>query len=173
MSCYSFDFPTHLHEVIRATSTPMASNASDRLVWISSSTGNFDARNAYSLACNDTPNLAFFGGNWIWRIDTLPKIQMFIWKCFYNSIPVKEVLNKRGIDLDTKCGCCGDGLETILHVLRVCKYARKLREEVGVANYTPNFFNLDLCGWLRVNSNCDRSWGTEKLPWKVLFSFAI
>ena len=68
-------FPLHLREVIRATPTPMASSASDRLVWTSSSTRKFDARNAYSLACNDTPNPAFFGGNWNWRVDTLPKIQ--------------------------------------------------------------------------------------------------
>lgn len=114
----SFFFHTNLVKKIRAIPIPMFSNISDSLSWVSSSSGRFDTRNAYTLACDNPIMQNPFGGTWIWKVDTLPKIQMFIWKCFLNSIPVKDVLPRTGIELDASCVCCGEGPETIAHVLR-------------------------------------------------------
>lgn len=103
----------------------MFSNISDSLSWVSSSSGRFDTRNAYTLACDNPIMQNHFGGTWIWKVDTLPKIQMFIWKCFLNSILVKDELPRRGIELDASCVCCGEGPETIARVerLNICQEA--------------------------------------------------
>ena len=42
-------------------------------------------------------------GNWIWKFDTLPKIKHFIWLCFHNSVPVRQVINARGINIYYVC----------------------------------------------------------------------
>ncbi|KAF3946711.1 hypothetical protein CMV_027050, partial [Castanea mollissima] len=57
--------------------------------------GRFDTGNAYTLAYGNSVTPVSFSGNWIWKVDTLPKIQMFICKCFLNCIPVKEMLQRR------------------------------------------------------------------------------
>nr|POE92568.1 hypothetical protein CFP56_42993 [Quercus suber] len=57
---------------------------------------------------------------------------------------IKDVLYRRGIEIDTRCGGCGEIHETILHVLCDCCIASKLWKEAGATSYVPNFFNMDL-----------------------------
>ena len=41
------------------------------------------------------------------------KIQMFLWKCYNNSVPVKSTLVNRGFQGDTTCEFCPNGNETV------------------------------------------------------------
>ena len=34
--------------------------------------------------------------DWIWKLETLPKIKTFLWRCIHNSIGVKTCLTRRG-----------------------------------------------------------------------------
>lgn len=61
-----------------------------------------------------------FQGQWIWKLDMLPKIVHFLWLCLHNSVPVKEVLAARGISCDGRCPLCKDHVETISHLLKEC-----------------------------------------------------
>ena len=133
--------------------TPISqfADVSDRLSWAFSPSGKFDTKNAYSIAYKYHSLFRNkFYGNWIWKVDTLPKVQMFIWKCYLGCMLVKGVLYKRGIKIDTRCGGYGERHETILHVLCDGCIVRKLWEEARATSYVLNFFNLDLCGWLKV-----------------------
>ena len=47
-------------------------------------------KNAYTPATSPS-EVHSFPGRWIWKLHTLPKIQMFIWKCMQSSIGVKDV----------------------------------------------------------------------------------
>ena len=57
-----------------------------------------DSRNAYLLAIDDDPNETDFHGKWIWKLNVMPKIQVFLWKCVLESIPVKDVLSHTGLE---------------------------------------------------------------------------
>ena len=106
-------------------------------------------------------------------MDTLPKVQMFIWKCYLGCMLVKGVLYKRGIKIDTRCGGYGERHETILHVLCDGCIVRKLWEEARATSYVLNFFNLDLCGWLKVICTSKEVSKIELRPWRIFFTFAI
>ncbi|XP_057779931.1 uncharacterized protein LOC130998532 [Salvia miltiorrhiza] len=61
--------------------------------------------------------------HWIWGIEVLPKIKLFMWKCLAGVIPTSKALISCSIDVDPLCRHCGNGLETLEHVLRDCPLA--------------------------------------------------
>lgn len=60
-------------------------------------------KSAYAIARGDCETSNTFDGKWIWKIDLMPKIKMFTWKCFLHSIPMREVLQERDIVQDAQC----------------------------------------------------------------------
>lgn len=66
-----------------------------------------------------------FNGEWIWKVQTIPKILYFIWQCYCNSIPVRSVLSGHGMVVPVSCLLCDEGPESVLHVLRDCCATRK------------------------------------------------
>ncbi|XP_024013148.1 uncharacterized protein LOC112087460 [Eutrema salsugineum] len=60
----------------------------------------------------------------VWRSETSPKVQHFLWRCLCNSLPVAVNLVNRHIAKDPMCPRCQDGVEDVNHVLFECPYAR-------------------------------------------------
>ena len=110
----SFILSLVLSQSIKATPIRTASANKDLLSLIASSRG--DPKSAYLITCGDNASEGCFQGAWIWKLKTFPKIQMFLWKCYYNSIPVKVVLAQRGIQMPLCCDKCHDKPKTISHV---------------------------------------------------------
>ena len=125
----SFVFPDHILKVVRATPLRRHSVREDHRSWISSLNGEFDSSNAYLLAINENLETPDFHGKWISKLQTLPKIKMFLWKCLHSSLPVRAVLTHRGISGLGGCDSCIEGEESIIHVLRDCPTAKKFWEE--------------------------------------------
>ena len=101
----------------------LASHGEDKLTWKESKHGLFNLGSAYKLATNQG-NEDSFRGKWIWKVRMLPRIQSFVWFCCYESIRVKECLNRRGILADTQCPLCHASSESILHDLCDCGVVR-------------------------------------------------
>ena len=95
----------------------------DTLAWKYSKDGDFSATSAYDLASAKDKGLQSFSGKWLWKLDTLPKIKHFIWLCFHHSVPVRQILNTRGISCNTCCPLCQCQDESIIHLLRDCPFA--------------------------------------------------
>ena len=66
-----------------------------------------------------------FVDNWVWKTNTMPKIKCSLWQCVHRSIPVREVLVPRGLNLPTSCPLCNGPSESIIHVLRDCSIAQQ------------------------------------------------
>lgn len=75
-----FELPSEVKTDIQAVPIPLVARCSDNLAWKFSSKGDFDMRSAYLLAINFLGNDSF-SGSWIWKLPSLLRIQMFIWKC--------------------------------------------------------------------------------------------
>lgn len=69
----------------------------------------------------------------VWKIPTLPKIRMFLWRVISGAVAVAERLNSRGLGVEPACKLCNDGAETINHVLFQCTTASRIWADVGVA----------------------------------------
>ena len=77
-SAIPFDLPLDIKESIKAVPFPIASRSGDKLVWKGSSNGDFSSKGAYLVATKPSEVVPFRGA-WIWKLNTLPKIQMFLW----------------------------------------------------------------------------------------------
>ena len=125
----SFVFPKHILKAVRATPLRRFSVREDHRSWISSLNGEFDSRNAYLLAIDENLKRSDFHGKWIWKLQTLPKIKMFLWKCLHMSLLVKAILTHRGIGGLGGCDNCTKLEESINHVLRDCPTGKNFWEQ--------------------------------------------
>lgn len=95
----------------------MASRGGDKLTWIDSDHDTFNIGSTYKLVTKVDHDVQF-GGNWIWKMKVLPRIQAFVWQCLHNSIGVRDCLFSRGIVSDSSCPLCHSPNESIIHALR-------------------------------------------------------
>ena len=80
-------------------------------MWKYSKDGDFSTNSAYQLANEDDTTGNQFQGQWLWKLDILPKISV------HGSILVKSVLAARGFNYDKTCPMCNRHEETIVHLL--------------------------------------------------------
>jgi len=97
----------------------------DSFCWGLSTSGAFSTKSAtwltqgsYSL---EDPPWPF---RWIWRIDTMPKIKIFIWQMCLNALPVRGLLFRRGGYVDPQCPLCFDDIESIQHLFKECAHTQ-------------------------------------------------
>ena len=92
----------------------------DSFCWGLSSTGEFTTRSATWLAHDLGQDGWTWPFNWIWKIDTMPKIKIFLWQLCHNALPVKGILFRRGCHLDPQCPLCLNDIETHDHLFSTC-----------------------------------------------------
>ncbi|GMY32514.1 putative ribonuclease h protein [Fagus crenata] len=106
-------------------------------------------------------------------IHSLPKIQIFLWKCLLNSLPVSSILAGRGLHISPSCGFCNADQESILHVLRDCYLAKSFWHEYNFSIFDPDFFSSNLDTWLQSNACCSGMVPNKGYQWGTLFLFGI
>ncbi|KAG7588745.1 Reverse transcriptase domain [Arabidopsis suecica] len=62
----------------------------------------------------------------LWKIQTAPKIKVFIWKALKGAIAVEDRLRTRGINVKDGCLMCEEENETVNHILFQCPLARQV-----------------------------------------------
>jgi len=92
----------------------------DSYCWGLSSTGEFTTRSAIWLAHGVETDACPWPFKWLWKIDTMPKIKVFLWQLCHNALPVKGILFRRGCRLDPLCPLCLKDIETLEHLFSTC-----------------------------------------------------
>lgn len=108
----------------------------DFFTWIHNKSGQFSVKSAYWLA-----SMAKFKTNFpdsfefpslnglkerVWKVQKVPKIRVFIWKAMSSALPVAELINARGMNVDVRCQACGEEPESINHTLFGCHVVRQV-----------------------------------------------
>lgn len=96
----SFLFPPNLLGFLQATPLRFLFTREDVLSWEGNPKGKLDIRSAYRLALENDKQLPLFEGWWIWKLNTLPRIKVFLWKCAHSSLQSK-VCSSLGVSLKT------------------------------------------------------------------------
>ena len=172
--CLSFDLPEHILNVIKATPLSCNPEVEDSLQWAFSKNGFFSLKSAYLLARGLNPlNLDIVTVDWVWKAETYPKIQFFLWLCLHNSVPTGEVLGSRGLSLDPICKLCLQSMETIDHLLRGCWFAKDFWQQTQFPICMRDTFSLPVSKWLEVNCKADINYCRMGIPWKILFPMGV
>nr|POE61120.1 putative ribonuclease h protein [Quercus suber] len=148
----SFVFPNCILNAVRAIPLRRFAEREDHRSWISSLNGEFDPKNAYLLAIDDNLETSDFHGKWIWKLQSLPKIKIFLWKCLHMSLPVKAILAYRGFGDLGGCDSCTELDESIIHVLRECPIAKNFWVQSSCPISLKQSFSDDLVTWIKKNA---------------------
>ena len=98
----SFELPQEVKEQIKAMPLSQVGRSEDLVLWKHSKDGEFSAKSAYLANISHDPAPTFLGA-WVWKLDVLPKIAIFLWLCVHKNVPVKDVLASRDIIEDKIC----------------------------------------------------------------------
>ena len=93
------------------------SEMADSFRWAPTGSGEFSTKTATWMAHNSfhtkDPKWTY---NWIWKLDVMPKIKIFLWQNLHNALPTRGTLFRRGMNIDPACPICGDDIETSDHL---------------------------------------------------------
>lgn len=168
----SFKLPKTTKNKIKAVPIQDFGHREDSLMWRYIRDGDFSTNSAYLQCIEDDSPGTSFKWQWIWKLDIIPKITMFLWSCLHNSVPVKSILAARGINCDGKCLVCRIHDKSIAHLLRKCELAHKYWRSVEVPPALIHTFSGSLEDWLQSNSvNLVKH--KIDIPWSSLFLFTI
>jgi hypothetical protein len=80
--------------------------------------------------------------NWLWKVKTSPRIVFFLWQCYHNSVPVRDTLASRGLNIDSSCPRCLGANETLIHCLRDCPDSVAFWQAIKIPSSCVNTFSL-------------------------------
>lgn len=60
----------------------------------------------------------------LWRLNHLPKVKHFLWRLAHNSLPLRQNISKRGMEIDTRCPVCLQLDENGGHCFFKCKFVK-------------------------------------------------
>ena len=112
--------------------------------WKLTRSGQFTVKSAYRLAFEEKtrqnqleainlPSVNILKER-VWKVVTVPKIKVFLWKALNGALPVTERIEARGMKVDSRCHVCGNGAESINHMLFECPLARHVWAISGIPN---------------------------------------
>ncbi|GLU11404.1 hypothetical protein SLE2022_281540 [Rubroshorea leprosula] len=167
----SYPIQEDLVRIISATPTAITSSSTDSFCWKGSSDGSFSSTSAYNLAkgLHHSPKGDW---KWIWKIQTLPKIQQFIWLLSHERLKTLGFLHELGIVESPTCPLCLSAMESCSHLFRNCPSVRDLWEYFFPGD---NSFEEDSPLFLWLQRNCSKTTPSPSITvqWGTLFSFVI
>ncbi|GKB66831.1 eukaryotic translation initiation factor 3 subunit K, partial [Tanacetum coccineum] len=115
----------------------------DRWRWALKEDGNFTVRELTKLMEEKTLSIFSGGDSTIWNKWVPKKVNIFAWMALKGRLPVREELDKRGIDLDyLSCPSCGDMVESCSHCVEESKNNNNMsytvEQLVSVNPYNPD-----------------------------------
>ena len=170
----SFVLSDQILNLVRAIPFALNQETEDSLAWAFSKNGLFSLQSAYLLARGSNPlNLGFSSMSWIWKAETHPRIQFFMWLCFHNSLPTSEILVLRGLNLNPVCSLCHLENESVDHLLRRCIVAQEFWCKLKVPCELLATFDQPVKKWLEVNCSSRAISDHLGIPWKIVFPMGI
>ena len=121
-------------QLILETTLPQAT-VKDRLAWPRAMDGQYNVKSGYQHWCDvnlgNTGVMQSKGWSKLWKTDLPHKIQTFMWRFSRNTVPVRNRLRGKGVDLPIICPMCDMDVEHLLHLFFDCPFAQNCWQYVG------------------------------------------
>jgi len=119
---------TDIVQLIQSIPLPYT-DVSDSFCWGYTGSGDFSTKSATWRAHEYIGrNQADWQFKWIWNLDIMPKIKVFLWQLCHKALPSRGTLLRRGIQLDPLCPACNTEIEDTDHIFIHCPMAQKVWE---------------------------------------------
>ena len=117
--------PPDLVQAVQGIPIPIT-DVPDSFCWGLTGNGSFTTKSATWKAhdiSSDHPEWKF---KWLWKVNVMPKIKVFLWQLCHNSLPSRGTLFRRGLQLDPTCPACLNDIEDTDHIFLHCPMARQI-----------------------------------------------
>ena len=121
---------------------PIKNDMEDLVAWHYDKKGLFSVKSAYHVlddgrnreqsrqmgeSSSSSGQIRPEGSDWkrIWKLNCPPKMRHFFWRFTHNSLPLRQNIARRGMEIDTRCPVCGRLDEDGGHCFLKCKYVRE------------------------------------------------
>ncbi|WJX61000.1 hypothetical protein P8452_46145 [Trifolium repens] len=157
------NLPRDVVNQLVAIPAPKETDGPDSLGWIGTNTRQFTVQSAYYL---QRGNYIPIAGNWksLWNWKGPHRIQTFMWIAAHERLLTNYRRSRWGNGIAPTCPACGNGDETIIHVLRDCSYATQVWIKLLASIHITNFFSLTCREWIFDNMEKAHNKG-----WKTIF----
>jgi len=120
--------PQHLVKLVLAVPIP-TTNMDDSFCWGFTGSGDFTVKSA-TWQAHETikPAQESWKFHWIWQLDVMPKIKIFLWQLCHNALPARATLLGRGLYIDPICPACLSDIEDSDHLFVGCHVAKETWE---------------------------------------------
>ncbi|XP_026398230.1 uncharacterized protein LOC113294010 [Papaver somniferum] len=140
---------------------PVRDQLSDTRRWKLHPSGVFSVKTLYRKLV-ESYGIENFPYLFVWKAVVPPKINLFVWSLVHGRLNPKDVLLRKGIELDNSCVLCGDDLESQSNLFLHCKVAFRVWSQLlPTSRYSwvipKSVMQLSLC-WHNTtftnNGNC-------------------
>nr|XP_027090349.1 uncharacterized protein LOC113711381 [Coffea arabica] len=104
--------PLHLVEMVMEI--PFDLEGQDQIMWSPSSSAGFSLSSAWE-SCRRRQGRSPMHGM-VWNRGVMLKMSMFSWRLLRSFVPVDSVIRQRGIPFASRCSCCLEEEESVLHL---------------------------------------------------------
>ncbi|CAI0547219.1 unnamed protein product, partial [Linum tenue] len=125
-----------------------AEEADDVRVWRWSERGDFTLRTAYELT-NPVASTTQAQPVWrtIWKAPTMQRVRSFLWLMNHDRLFTNAERGRRHLTTEKGCKICGADLETTIHIIRDCPFARATWADMLGAEPDSLFLEPDIKRW--------------------------
>ena len=120
-SSVSTIIPESVLAVIKAIPIPY-SPIEDKFFWGFSQDGKFTLKSASWAIRKSLVHPRHKILNWIWELNFLPKIKVFLWLTIREALPTCDYLTARRIEITNTCYLCNKSNENIDHIFKICPF---------------------------------------------------
>ncbi|XP_026451375.1 uncharacterized protein LOC113351648 [Papaver somniferum] len=101
----------------------------DKLIWTIDLSGKFSVKSVVQLIRKKYPCVTW--EKHVWNSTIHPKISTNVWKILRGACATEENYRKRGFHTVSKCYLCGNGQDTMDHILWYCDFSEKIWHWLG------------------------------------------
>lgn len=106
----------------------------DKLAWVPTKDGKFSVKSGYHFWQSTNNNAATHvlqsnGWQRLWNLNLPHKLKIFLWRFCRNTIPVRELLMGKGVNVPGICPMCITESESMVHVFFQCNFAMQCWQE--------------------------------------------
>ncbi|XP_026452249.1 uncharacterized protein LOC113352667 [Papaver somniferum] len=144
-------FSPAIKEKILAISTQ--SEEKDKMKWRHHSSGDFSVKNIYNFLNNqdqEVDTMVDFPWKRLWKIKTIPRIKLFLWKLVQKALPTSSRLASHMDNISADCQMCNAQIqENEQHLFRFFPFARAIWFGVSLSFINNPPFPDSICNWVK------------------------